>query len=162
MMATRDNLAFAVSTVSQFMSKAGPPNWMAVKCIMRDLIEPLDFKLCLRGKDTALRGFCDVHWTGNVNDRRSTTWYVFFCWCWSHFVEMQETTNHWMHYMGTSHCTKKTIWLRQLLGGCGIFIRRTDIHHVWQSIMYSTCKESHTPFSHQTYQRTTSFYQRKT
>jgi hypothetical protein len=35
MMATRANIAFAVSMVSQFISKAGPPHWMFMKHIMR-------------------------------------------------------------------------------------------------------------------------------
>ena len=35
MVATRASISFAVSVVSQFMSKAGPPHWMAVKRIMR-------------------------------------------------------------------------------------------------------------------------------
>jgi hypothetical protein len=48
---TRANIAFAVSTVSQFMLKAGSLNWMAMKCIMRYLKSTLDFKLCLGGKD---------------------------------------------------------------------------------------------------------------
>ena len=56
MVATRANIAFAVSTVRQFMSKACPPHWMAVKCIMRYLKGTLDFKLCLGGKDIVLRG----------------------------------------------------------------------------------------------------------
>ena len=43
MVATRVNIAFAVSMMSQFMLKAGPPHWMAVKCIMRYLKDNLDF-----------------------------------------------------------------------------------------------------------------------
>ena len=44
----------------------------------------------------------------------------FFYWRWSHFVKMQEKTNHCVvyneaEYMATSHCTKETVWLGQLL-----------------------------------------------
>jgi len=35
MVGTRSDLAFPVSMVSQFMSRAGPSHWMAVKRIMR-------------------------------------------------------------------------------------------------------------------------------
>ena len=49
MVATRANIAFAVSTVSQSMSEACPPHWMAMQHIMRYLKGTLDFKLCLRG-----------------------------------------------------------------------------------------------------------------
>ena len=44
MVTTRADIAFAVSIVSQFMSKAGPTHWMAVLCIMRYLKGTLDFK----------------------------------------------------------------------------------------------------------------------
>ena len=61
MMASRANIAFAVSLVSQFMSKVGPPHWMALKRIMRYLKGTLNFKLCYEGKDIALRGFCNAN-----------------------------------------------------------------------------------------------------
>ena len=64
----RADLAFAVSTVSQFISKVGPLHWMAVKRIMRYVKGILDFKLCIRGNDMALGGFCDADWTGDAND----------------------------------------------------------------------------------------------
>jgi hypothetical protein len=35
MVSTRPDFAFPVSMVNQFMSRAGPSHWMAVKCIMR-------------------------------------------------------------------------------------------------------------------------------
>ena len=57
MVATRADIAFAVSTVSQFMSKAGPPYWMAIKFIMMYLKDTLNFKLCLEGEDIVLKKF---------------------------------------------------------------------------------------------------------
>ena len=61
----------------QFMSKAGPLHWMAVKCIIRYLKGTLDFKLYLGGHDFILKSFCDVDWLGNSINQRSTTGYVF-------------------------------------------------------------------------------------
>jgi hypothetical protein len=77
MVGTRPNLAFAVSTVSQFMAKAGPSHWMAVKRILRYLKVSLKLKLSFGGNDISLVGFCDADWMGDTNDRRSTTGYVF-------------------------------------------------------------------------------------
>ena len=37
MVAMMVDISFAVSTVSQFMSKVGPPHWIVMKCIMRYL-----------------------------------------------------------------------------------------------------------------------------
>ena len=69
MVATRANLAFAVSTVSQFIVKAGPSHWMVVKRIMRYLKGILAFKLCPGCKDIALRRFCNADWIKDANDQ---------------------------------------------------------------------------------------------
>jgi hypothetical protein len=124
MVATRVVVSFAVSTVSQFMSKAGPPHWMAVKRIIRYLKGTLDFKLCLGGKDVVLRGFCDADWVGDAPRRRSTTGYMIFVGVvvisWK--CKKQPTISLSMtevEYMATSHCIKEVVWLRQLLADGG-------------------------------------------
>ncbi len=78
MMVTRTNIAFAESTVRQFMLKASPPHWMVVKRIMRYLKGTLDFRLCIGSKNIALRGFCIANWMGYANDSQSTTGTCFF------------------------------------------------------------------------------------
>jgi hypothetical protein len=42
---------------------------MVIKCIMRYLKGILDFKLYFGSKDIALRGFCDVDWAEDANNR---------------------------------------------------------------------------------------------
>lgn len=54
---TSVDLAFAVNTVSQFMSRVGSPHWMAVKCITRYMKGTMDFKLCLEGKTLSSKDF---------------------------------------------------------------------------------------------------------
>jgi hypothetical protein len=99
MLAMRFDIAFAMSILSQFMSKASPPHWMVIKHVMRYLKGTLDFKLYLRGKDIVLRGFYNANWTRDAND-------------------MQSTLNP-KPYMTTSQCMKETVWFRQLLADCG-------------------------------------------
>jgi hypothetical protein len=125
MVGTRPDLAFLVSMVSQFMSRAGPSHWMAVKRIMRYLKGILDLKLCLGGKDVSLRGYYDAHWGGDANERRSTTGYVFFVgvgaisWnCMRQPIIALSTTE--AEYMATSQCTKEAIWLRKLMADVGL------------------------------------------
>jgi hypothetical protein len=100
MMATRAHISFAVNTVSQFMLKASPLHWMAIKFIMRYMKGTLDFKLCFKGKDIVLRGFCDADVGGRCKQPAIHHGVRIFCWPWSHFVEMQETTNHCIIYKG--------------------------------------------------------------
>ena len=78
MVATRVDLAFAVSAVSQFMASPAPLHWMEVKYIMRYLKGILDVKLCLGGTNMSLHGYCDVDWDGDLTTRKSTMGYVFF------------------------------------------------------------------------------------
>jgi hypothetical protein len=128
MVATRADLAFPVSMVSQFMAKAGPQHWMAVKRILRYLKGTIDYKLCLGGKDIELRGYCDADWAGDVNERRSTTGYVFFVgdgaisWNCKRQPTIAVSTTE-AEYMATSHCLKEALWLRQLLEDVG-FVQR--------------------------------------
>jgi transposase InsO family protein len=124
MVATRADLAYAVSVVSQYMAKAGPMHWKAVKRIMRYLKGTLDFKLCLGGKHVTLRGYCDADWAGDTNDRRSTTGYVFFVgngaisWNSKRQPTIALSTTE-AEYMATSQCTKEALWLRKLLDDVG-------------------------------------------
>jgi hypothetical protein len=60
MVATRPDLAFVVSLVSQFMSRPRPLHWARVKRIMRYLKGILDLKLCLGGQDITLKEYCDA------------------------------------------------------------------------------------------------------
>ncbi len=125
MVGTRLDLAFPVNMVSQFMSRAGPSHWMAVKRIMRYLKGTLDLKLCLGGKDVNLRGYCDADWGGDANERRSTTEYVFFVgvgtisWNCKRQPTIALSTTE-AEYMATSQCTKETMWLKKLMTDVGL------------------------------------------
>ena len=120
MVATRPDLAFAISLVSQHMATPGWNHWMAVKRIMRYLKGTIQMKLQLGGQNIKLVGFCDVDWAGDVNDRRSMTGYAFILGdgivSWS--SKRQSTVallTMEAEYMAASHCTMEAIWLRQLL-----------------------------------------------
>ena len=65
--AMRANIAFEVSTMSQFMLKASQPHSMAVNRIMRYFEGTLDFKSCLGGKNIVLGGFCNGDWARDAN-----------------------------------------------------------------------------------------------
>lgn len=78
MVATKRDLAFAASMVSQFMSKPSPMHWMAVKRIMQYLNNILDMRLCIGDKHIDLKRYSNVDWVGNVENRRFTSGYIFF------------------------------------------------------------------------------------
>ena len=66
MVATRADIAFAMSVVSQFMSKPSSMHWAAVKRILRYLKGTWDVKLCLGGMDLTMKGCCDAVWASPI------------------------------------------------------------------------------------------------
>jgi transposase InsO family protein len=124
MIATRPDLAYPISVVSQHMARPGSMHWMTVKRIMRYLRGTSDVKLCLGGKDIVLSGYCDADYAGDTSDRRSTTGYMFkvgsgaVSWN-SKRQQTTATSTVEAEYMATSHATKEAIWLRQLMVDVG-------------------------------------------
>ena len=125
MVATRADLAFPMSVVSQYMAKSGPMHWAVVKRIMRYLQGTLELKLVLGGKSLALVGFCDADWAGDASDRRSTTGYVFMLgggaisWNSKKQPTIALSTTE-AEYMAVSQCTREALWLRQLMSDVGL------------------------------------------
>ena len=127
MVATRADLAFAVSVVSQFMASPAPMHWMAVKRIMRYLKGTLDVKLCLGGTNMSLYGYCDADWGGDLTTRKSTTGYVFFVgdgaisWNSKRQPTVALSTTE-AEYMAASHSAKEAMWLRLLMADVGCML----------------------------------------
>ena len=126
MVATRPDIAFAVSAVSRFMADPGPTHWSAVKRIFRYLKGTQSLGITFSGSDSVagsvdLFGFCDADWGGDPDTRRSTTGYVFMVnggpvsWCSKaqHTVALSSTE---AEYMALSAACQEALWLRALLG----------------------------------------------
>eukprot|EP00253_Pinus_taeda_P005362 PITA_05362 len=82
MVCTRPNIAHAVELLNRFMSKPGKDQWIAVKRVFRYLCGTSDYGLCYQrrlGLDRLLdiHGFVDADWAGDLDQRRSTSGYVF-------------------------------------------------------------------------------------
>ena len=64
------------------MSNPGKENWTIVKQVFRYLCGTSDYGLCFQGrlgldKVFGIRGFADTDWVGDLDQRRSTSGYVF-------------------------------------------------------------------------------------
>ena len=82
MVCTRPNIAHAVGVLSRYMSKLGKEHWTAVKRVFRYLRGTTNHAICYQGRvglDRVLDlcGFIDVDWAGDLDQRRSTSGYVF-------------------------------------------------------------------------------------
>lgn len=75
---TRPDIAYAVSSVAKFTSKPTSQHWTAVKHILRYLAGTSNYGLLFTGsKSNVCTGYSDADWGGDVNDRKSTSGYLF-------------------------------------------------------------------------------------
>ena len=77
MVCTHSDITQAVGVVSRFMSNPSKQHWDMVKWILKYLKGNPIFVLYFGGKETPLRGYTDLDIVGNLDNRRSTTGYVF-------------------------------------------------------------------------------------
>eukprot|EP00253_Pinus_taeda_P013245 PITA_13245 len=121
MVCTRPDIAYVVGVLSRFMSKPGKEHWTEVKWVLRYLRRTSDYGLCYQGRlglDRVLdiRGFVDAYWAGDVDQKRSTSGYVF---------NLFGGVVNWMskkqsivallatkaEYMANTHASKEAVWL---------------------------------------------------
>ncbi|KAM6544422.1 hypothetical protein CsatB_008869 [Cannabis sativa] len=70
---TRPEMAYAINKVSQFMHNLLEPHFKVVKKILRYFKGTLDYELHLKScSKLVLKGFYDVDWASDPDDRRST------------------------------------------------------------------------------------------
>eukprot|EP00253_Pinus_taeda_P032790 PITA_32790 len=82
MVYTRPGIAHVVGILSMFISKPGKKHGTIVKRVFRYLSGTSDYGLCYRGRPGLDRvldicGFVDEYWAGDLDQRRSTSGYVF-------------------------------------------------------------------------------------
>ena len=82
MVCTRPDIVHAVGVLSRFMSNPWKEHWTVVKRVFRYLRDTSDYGLCYQGRPGLervlhIRGFDDADWAGDLDQRRSTSGYVF-------------------------------------------------------------------------------------
>lgn len=75
--ATRPDIAHAVSALSQFNTCFGQIHWTAAKRVLRYLKGSADLGLIFGPKTESIKGYVDSDWANCQIDRRSYTGYVF-------------------------------------------------------------------------------------
>eukprot|EP00253_Pinus_taeda_P005859 PITA_05859 len=116
--------------LSRFMTKPGKEHWTTVKRVFRYLCGTSDYGVCYQGRpglDTVLHihGFVDVDWAGDLDQRRSTSGYVFNLFggavSWmskKESVVARSTTE--AEYMAATHASKEAVWLQRLCSSMGL------------------------------------------
>ena len=118
---TRLDIAYSVGVVSRFMENPKQTHWKAIKRILRYIQGTKSQGLFYSSTaEYKLLRYSDSDWCGDVDDRKSTTGYMFF---------MGDTAFTWYskkqpivslstceaEYVAASCCVCHAIWLRRLL-----------------------------------------------
>lgn len=74
---TRPDICFAVNLLSRYSKNPGHGHWAAVKRIMRYIKGSLNKKLVYYRVGNSLAGYCDADWASDLDERKSTTGYIF-------------------------------------------------------------------------------------
>ncbi|XP_059073514.1 secreted RxLR effector protein 161-like [Cryptomeria japonica] len=83
MVYTRPHISLAVGVLSRFMVNLGRPHWNDVKRVFRYLKSTSQYALCYYGnsdrskRSISIRGFVDSDRAGDIDNRRSTSGYIF-------------------------------------------------------------------------------------
>jgi hypothetical protein len=126
MTCTRPDLAYAVTTLSQFGNNPGSAHWTAVKRVLQYLNCTSDMGITYQAKPkhsnekAVLYGYADADWASNPDNRRSITGFAFVLGggivSWS--ARRQPTvalSTVEAEYMAYCMAAKEAIWWRQLL-----------------------------------------------
>ena len=121
---TRPDISAAVSALSQHMSNPSSDHWSGVKRVFRYLKGTIDYGLVFSAGDGVLHGYCDADWAGDIDNRRSTSGYVFrigdatVSWsCQKQKTVARSSTE--AEYVSLSYATQEAVWLRRLMDDLG-------------------------------------------
>eukprot|EP00253_Pinus_taeda_P023231 PITA_23231 len=119
MVCTRLDIAHAMEVLSRFMSKPRNEQWTAAKRVFRYLRGTSDYGLCYQGRlglDRVLdiHGFVDADWVGDLDQRISTSGYVFnlfgsaVSWMSKKYSIVALSTTE-AEYIATTHASKEAV-----------------------------------------------------
>lgn len=74
---TRPDIAFTVMKLSQFLNNPGAGHWVAAKRVLRYLKGTMHYGPVYKVGLDALIGFADADWAGDMDERRSTSGFIF-------------------------------------------------------------------------------------
>jgi len=131
MLCTRPDICYAVGLVSRYQSNPGQTHWKDVKRILRYLRGTVDYKLCYQGSDLQLVGYSDADWGGDLDERKSTSGYVFL---------LNNGTISWSskkqtcialstmeaEFIACSTAVQEVVWLKRFMEHLGIIGRPMD------------------------------------
>eukprot|EP00253_Pinus_taeda_P031084 PITA_31084 len=119
--ATRPDIMHAVSLISRFMERPKETHWPAAKRILRYVNGTKGFGILYSSSETfRLTGYTESDWAGSVDDRKSTSGYVFhmgsraISWA-SKKQPVVALSTAEVEYVATTTAACQAVWLRRVL-----------------------------------------------
>ena len=148
---TRPNISYAVSSVARFASKPTKQHWTAVKRIFRYLNGTISLGLLYsKDKERECTRYSDADWAGDVNNRKSTSGFVFeLCGCAISWRSKQQCrvalSAAEAEYIALASAAQEPVWLQELLSNMketsvkpATILRITSQQFSWQRIHNTT------------------------
>ena len=118
---TRPDITYAVSNVAKFCANPAKEHWTAVKRIMRYLVGTMYLGLLYKKNELkSCVEFSDVDWAGDLDDRKSTSGYIFqlsgaaISWRSKKQACVALSTAE-AEYIALASAAQEAVWVRQLL-----------------------------------------------
>ena len=125
---TRPDVSYAIGSCARFSANPTKCHWTAVKRIMRYLKGTFNFGLIYSSTNpNDLVGYSDADWAGDVNDRKSTSGYVFkICGGAVSWRSKKQScvalSTAEAEYMALASATQEAIWMKHLIADLHIEI----------------------------------------
>lgn len=121
---TRPDIQFAVNRLSQFLVRPTDLHWHSAIHVLRYLRTTKFLRLCLGSSHDSLQGYSDSDWASTIEDRRSTTGWVFKygggAVSWKSrrqpTVALSSTEGE---YMAMADAAKEAVWLKRIAEDLG-------------------------------------------
>jgi hypothetical protein len=134
---TRPDIAYAVTTLSQYSSNPGPEHWSACKRVFRYLSGTRSYGLVYgntRDDGVISTGYSDADYAANPDDRKSISGYAFMlggaAYAWSSKKQTTVATSSTeAEYTALAHATRFAIWSRYLLDEMGCLQNNPTVIH---------------------------------
>ncbi|GMI80802.1 cysteine-rich RLK (RECEPTOR-like protein kinase) 8 [Hibiscus trionum] len=120
MVCTRPDLAYAIGTISRFLSNPGREHWNAVKWIMRYLRGSSNLKLCFSTEKFVLVGYTDSDMAKDIDSRRSTSGYsITYAWgavAWqSRLQKCVALSTTKSEFIAATEACKEMLWMKKFV-----------------------------------------------
>ncbi|KAL0368120.1 UNVERIFIED_CONTAM: Retrovirus-related Pol polyprotein from transposon TNT 1-94 [Sesamum calycinum] len=135
MACTHLDLAHAVSQIYKYMSIPGRHHWEVVKWVFRYLKDTVGYGVVSGSQqnDPLVVGYVDSDYAGDLDDRRSTTGYVFTLGggpiCWKSTVQcIVSLSTIEAEYIAVAEAAKEALWLSGLSKELGVEQGGVQLH----------------------------------